>query len=802
MATQIAPEIEEIFEEMSYGPAPESAAEALAWLDHVRDRRALFIGGRWVAPDSVARFESHNPATGDVLTELPLAGPVDVDRAVAAARAALGAWQELGGHGRARYLYALARAIQRHARLFAVLETLDNGKPIRESRDIDVPLVVRHFYHHAGWAQLAPREWPEREPWGVCGQIIPWNFPLLMLAWKVAPALAAGNTVVLKPAEYTSLTALLFAEVCQEVGLPPGVVEIVTGDGSTGELIVGHDGIDKLAFTGSTEVGGAIQAKLAGTGKGLTLELGGKSPFVVFEDADLDSAIEGLVDSIWLNQGQVCCAGSRLLVQEGIEQALLDRIEARLATLRIGDPLDKSTDVGAIVDARQLKRITALVELGLREGARLRQPSHTLPATGWFYPPTLLSDVEPSNPAAIEEIFGPVLVAMSFRTPDEAVTLANHTRYGLAATVFSQNLDLALDMAKRIEAGVVWVNCANQFDAAAPFGGYKESGFGREGGAEGMLAYLKPRLPTVASKTGVRAARRAKAKPPAAVSAGAVMIDRTAKLYIGGKQVRPDSGYSLAVHGHDGRLLEPVGRGNRKDVRNAVEAGAKATSWTGMSGHGRAQVLYFVAENLSARAAEFADRLEALAGVGTKQATAEVEASIARLFTYAAWADKYDGRVHAGPSRTMLVAIHEAIGQLAIVCPDRAPLLSLVSLAAPALALGNRVTVVPSERHPLIATDLYQVLETSDLPGGALNVVTGLRNELLPTLAGHGAIRALWCFADAGDRAPLAAACADNLKQTWFEDGEAIDWASPAAEGTTFLERAVQVKTIWLPHGA
>src|SRR5512139_29307 len=526
-------EVAEIFETMEYGPAPEAAGPALAWLDRHDRTLGHFIGGAFV-PGS-GHFDSINPATGKTLARIAQATPAEIDAAVAAARQALPAWSALPGHGRARFLYALARQVQKHSRLLAVLETLDNGKPIRETRDIDVPLVARHFYHHAGWAQLLEREFPGQGPVGVVGQIIPWNFPLLMLAWKVAPALAAGNTVVLKPAEFTSVTALAFAELVQAVGLPPGVVNIVTGDGKAGAHLVEHPGVDKIAFTGSTEVGRLIRRKTAGTGKRLSLELGGKSPFLVFDDADVDSVIEGAVDAIWFNQGQVCCAGSRLLVQESVAEPVLAKLRARMERLRVGDPLDKAVDIGAIVAPVQLARIERLVKQGVEEGATLWQPSWACPKEGYFFPPTLFTNVAPSATIAQEEIFGPVLVSMTFRTPAEAVALANNTRYGLAASVWTENVSLALDVARKVKAGTVWINATNLFDAASGFGGYRESGFGREGGREGMHEYLRPIEPEEKASAEAPFAGPAAPRPPALTP-----IDRTPKLFIGGKQARPD----------------------------------------------------------------------------------------------------------------------------------------------------------------------------------------------------------------------------------------------------------------------
>ncbi|HKS74538.1 MAG TPA: aldehyde dehydrogenase family protein, partial [Terriglobales bacterium] len=681
----------------------------------------------------------------------------------------------------------------------AVLETMDNGKPIRESRDIDIPLVARHFYYHAGWAQLLPQEFPDYEPCGVVGQIIPWNFPLLMLAWKIAPALATGNTVVLKPAEYTPLTALLFAELCQEAGLPAGVVNIVTGDGSTGEALVKHPDVDKIAFTGSTEVGRAIRSATASSHKRLSLELGGKSPFIIFEDADLDSAVEGLVDGIWFNQGQVCCAGSRLLMQESIAEPLIAKIRDRMSTLRIGAPLDKAIDIGAIVARVQLDRIQKMVAQGVSEGATCWQPELALPSRGFFFPPTLLSNVHPTSIVAQQEIFGPVLAAMTFRTPREAVELANNTVYGLASCVWSENINVALHVAAQLKAGVVWVNCTNLFDAACGFGGYRESGYGREGGREGLLEYLQPKWLKQAPKLPP-AAPKATPESDETESTSTPAIDRTVKLYIAGKQARPDSGYSVEVRASDGRLLGEAPLGNRKDIRNAVEAARKAGSWGKTTAHNRAQVLYYSAENLGLRRNEIINRLSAV--VGEQQATKEVDLGIERIFSYAAWADKFDGAVHNPPFRNIAIAMNEPIGTVGVICPAEAPLLGFLSLVMPLLAMGNTVVAVPSETYPLITADLYQLFDTSDLPGGTVNIVTGYVSQLLKTLAEHDNLDAIWCCGDDATVASAKAMSIGNLKQVWTNEGRAIDWFNPAlAEGRWFLEHATQVKNIWVPYG-
>jgi aldehyde dehydrogenase (NAD+) len=776
--------IKEIFDSMAYGPAPESAAEALAWIARHNGTFGHYIDGQFTAPGET--FTTANPATGKPLAEVTQGTPDDVTKAVQAARRAQPKWAALPAFRRAEYLYALARLVQKHSRLFATLETLDNGKPIRESRDIDIPLVARHFSYHAGLAQLLPAEHPDLAPLGVCGAIIPWNFPLLMLAWKVAPALAAGNTVVLKPAEYTPLTALLFADISREAGLPKGVLNIVTGDGTTGAALVDAP-VDKIAFTGSTSVGKRIREATAGTGKALTLELGGKSPYIVFDDADLDSAIEGLVDAIWFNQGQVCCAGSRLLVQEGIAPRFHDKLKRRMDGLRIGDPLDKCIDIGAIVDPIQLDTITRLVQ-GNPEGEHYQAPC-PLPATGSFYPPTLITGLGTASPLMQEEIFGPVLVSMTFRTPEEAVSLANNTRYGLAATVWSENVNLALDVAPKLKAGVVWINATNLFDAAAGFGGVRESGFGREGGWEGLMAYLKPALKPALLKP---------AQPIPAPSEPQVEgLDRTAKLYIGGKQVRPDSGYSQPVYGPKGKLLGHVGLGNRKDIRNAVEAAHAAKSWAKTTAYNRAQVLYFIAENLSARATEFATRLQDLTGKPGQQ---EVDASIQRLFTYAAWADKYDGSAKSVPIRGIALTMNEPVGVIGAMLPDEAPLLGLISVMAPVLAMGNTCILVPGQ-HPLAATDFYQVLDTSDVPGGVVNIVTGPAPDLAKSLAGHMDVDAVWSFSSHPLSALIEREAAGNLKRTWVNHGRARDWLSPTSEGRTFLAQATEIKTVWVPYG-
>ncbi|MBK9209984.1 MAG: aldehyde dehydrogenase family protein [Anaerolineales bacterium] len=789
--------IPEILETLDYGVAPETSKPALDWIAAHDGKFQLFINNEWRDPSSKEWFDSINPATAKKLGDIAQASDADVQDAVKAARKAFRSWCQLSGHARARYLYAIARQLQKHSRLFAVLETLDNGKPIRETRDIDIPLVARHFYHHAGWAQIMSTELRGYEPLGVVGQIIPWNFPLLMLAWKIAPALAMGNTVVLKPAEFTSLTALLFAEICEKI-LPPGVVNIITGDGRTGAALVNAD-VDKIAFTGSTDVGRIIRKATAGTAKKLSLELGGKSPFIVFDDADLDSAVEGVVDAIWFNQGQVCCAGSRLLVQEGVAEKMYRKLKARMEKLRVGDPLDKSVDIGAIVAPVQLQRIESLVQQGIAEGAHMWQPSWSCPMEGYYYPPTLFTNVAPASTIAQVEIFGPVLAAMTFRTPEEAVKLANNIRFGLAASIWSEDINLALDIATQVKAGTIWINSTNLFDAASGFGGYRESGFGREGGKEGLFEYVK-KSNVESQKSEVSKVKKTKAKlkdtRPLTFDLRPA-IDRTAKLFINGKQARPDSGYSIEVKDANGTVIGEVGQGSRKDIRNAVEAARGAVDkWSKSTGHGKAQILYYLGENLAARADEFAKRISQQTGADAESAMGEVEASIESLFTAAAWADKYDGAVHNTPIRNVTLAVPEAIGVMGILLPDDHSLLALCRLAASALAMGNALVIVPSPIAPLTATDFYQVLETSDVPAGTFNIVTGDRDELAKTLAEHDDVDVVWYAGSADGQKSVQTASANNMKQTWV-----MPVSGDLPEMDEILRHATQVKNIWVPYG-
>ena len=785
---------------MTYGPAPESSDKVDAWLEQNNRQFDLYINGSWKKPGDEEYFDSINPSDGSKLASIAAASESDVDVAVKAAKEAQKSWWDIGGHARARYLYAIARQVQKHARLFAVLESMDNGKPIRETRDIDIPLVARHFYYHAGWAQMMEEDMADYEPLGVVAGIVPWNFPLLIFTWKVAPALAMGNTMVIKPAKLTSLSAILFAQICEDVGLPDGVLNVVTGSGSkTGTYLTHHPDIAKLTFTGSTEVGKILRRAIAGTGKKITLELGGKSPFIVYEDADLDSAIEGIVDAIWFNQGQVCCAGSRLLVQESVEEEFIAKLKKRMAKLRVGPSLDKAIDIGAVVDKNQLSTIQNYVQIGLDEGGEIYQPPCELPQTGYYHIPTLFTNVSPADTIVREEIFGPVLVAMSFRTPEEAVELSNNTRYGLAASIWTENLNLAFETAPKLKAGTVWINCTNMFDAASGFGGYRESGFGREGGIEGLWDFVKPVLK---KEFRSKPFKRKIVTPEEDTTIDLPAIDRTAKVFIGGQQRRPDGNYSYKITNPAGKLVGEASLGNRKDIRDAVEAANIASSWQTRSKHNTAQIIYYIAENLSARREEFADRLVAMTHISRDAALEEVDESIYRIYYYAAKADKWDGNVHHTPARNVTLAMPEAIGVLGIVLPDEYPLLAFISTVIPAIARGNTVVVIPSQQYPLSATDLYQVFETSDLPDGVINIITGDPEELTPVLADHNSVEGIWYFRTKSGSQDVELRATENMKRSWVNYGKHRNWLDRRhGMGDQFLRKATEIKNIWTPYG-
>jgi len=748
-----------------------------------------------------------------------------VAHAVGCAKKASESWGSLTGHQRSRHLYSLARHVQKHSRLIAVVEALDNGKPIRETRDADVAVIVRHLYHYAGWAQLMDREMSEWKPCGVVGGIVAWNFPLMLLVWKVAPALAMGNTIVMKAASYTRLSALLFAEICNEAGLPPGVFNVLNGSGSMGSKLAAHPDVDKVGFTGSTQIGQLLRKLTAGTGKKISLELGGKSPVIVYDSADLDAAVEGVVDAIWFNQGQVCSAGSRLLVQENVYDKMVKKLKARMAKLRVGNSLDKCIDVGAIVDPSQRKAVEKYVEIARKEGNHVFQACACMPKTGIYYPPTLITNVQTTSTVVQEEIFGPVLTVMSFRTPKESIAIANSSRYGLAASVWTENMSLALEVALSVKAGTVWINAHNLFDAAAGFGGYRESGFGRDGGKEGLYEYVKPKwqqririnpsdlrgsLAKFGSLVPGRPVNPMNTEPEEYVSSGSLplpsftpTIDRTYKLYYGGAQKRPDATYMRTIKDPSGKVLGQVGEGNRKDIRNAVEAAHAASGgWAKRAGHNRAQIVYYMAENLEQRRDEFAKRISQQTGCSLEDGAKEVDASIDRLFFWAAYADKYGGTVQETALYGATVKVNEAVGVIGIACPDECPLLGFVSLFAPAIVRSNTIVIVPSEKSPLCALDLYQVFETSDLPAGVVNIISGSRDHLSKYMTEHQDIEAMWYFGSAAGSGFVEAAAADNVKRTWVNYGQPRDWFDPVqGAGDEFLYQATESKNIWMPMG-
>ena len=787
--------INDLFHSMEYGESSESDAKAKLWLEAKNGEIPHFIGGEFILSTDKKNFININPATEKKIINVAHAGLDEVEKAVTMAEQGLQEWQSYSPFEQASKLYGLARHIQKHARLFSVLESLDTGKPIRESKNIDIPLVVRHFYYHAGWIKLIKVKLPEAKPIGIVGQIIPWNFPLLMLSWKIAPAIAMGNAVILKPSENSPFTACLFAEICQQIGMPRGLINVLHGFGQTGELIATHPKIKKVAFTGSTKIGKHLKKITAGTHKKLSLELGGKSPFIVCDSADLDSAVEGLVDSIWLNQGEVCCAGSRLLVQESIASIFIDKLKKRMEKLIVGDSLDKNIDIGAIINQKQLERIQKMVEQGRKDGAEIWQPQIQLPKKGYYFPPTLCL-AESNNILSCEEVFGPVLTAMPFRNYDEAIKLANHTRYGLSASIWSENINTALELAKRIQTGTVWVNCANLFDACSGFGGYKESGFGREGGMEGLWEYLQFNIVQKKS-TEILLTKELKQQCPSKHG-----IDQTRKLYIGGKQVRPDSGYSQAIFDPQKTLVGEVPLGNRKDIRNAVEEARNNKKWQEMNQFARAQILYYFAENLEQRKNDFIEKMQIYSNYTTQAAEDEVQQSIEMLFFWAGLADKNEGLIHQPPMNTLVLALPEAFEALAIICPDQYPLYAFVYAMSAAIAMGNAVVMIPSENASLIVFDLVQIMETSDLPNGTVNIISGEQQELSLELAKHDGISKIWYFGSTAFQETLETNATNNLKQIWCADsGIFAATKKDVAISKLFVHHATQIKNIWIPFG-
>mmetsp|Transcript_66380 Transcript_66380/g.121215 ORF Transcript_66380/g.121215 Transcript_66380/m.121215 type:complete len:821 (+) Transcript_66380:47-2509(+) len=812
--------VSDILMTLEYGPAPEDKSAADKWIKDHGGKFGHFINNKWEHPKDRSYLTSKAPRDFAVLAETIQGTQEDVEKAVQSSVKAQKAWAALSCYERAKHIYNIARLVQKHARLFAVLEALDNGKTVRETRDADVPVAIRWLYHYAGWAQLMDTEMAGWAPIGVVGGIVPWNFPLMLLVWKFAPAVAMGNTLVLKPASYTRLTALLFAEVCAEAGLPPGVFNLVTGGGKMGSDLAAHALVDKVSFTGSTEIGKLLRRLTAGSGKKLALELGGKSANIIFESADLDAAVEGIVDAIFFNQGQVCSAGSRILIQDTVYETVIAKLKRRMGTLRVGDSLDKCMDMGPVVDQSQVDTIEEYIKSARDEGCSVFQACEVIPSKtkGLYVPPTLVTDCETTARVVQEEIFGPVAVALRFRTQKEAIALANQSCYGLGGGVWTEKSALAYETALMMKTGTVWINCYNCFDAAAGFGGYKESGFGRDGGKECLYDNAKPAwmkrprpvidpaalkafgkvVPagpclnngTTSSENGEHLAKRAR-------------IDHTIKMYIGGKQKRPDATYVRPVLTPSGQLISQVSEGSRKDIRDAVEAAhAAAGGWGKRAAFNRAQICYYIAENLQMRHAEYAAKLREMTGRELQLCEAEVDLSVQRLFYWAGFADKHGGVVQETDFYGVTAKVHEPVGVVAILCPDEAPLLSFVSLFAPAVIRANAIIIVPSEKHPLCAIDLYQVFDTSDLPGGVVNIITGSRDHLATHLVDHRDVQAIWYFGSAEGSKVVEERSAVNVKRSWVNYGGIRDWTSPdQGQGMEFLYHAVQVKNIWLPIG-
>jgi aldehyde dehydrogenase (NAD+) len=834
------------FENLSYGPCPEGDENVQAWFKSHDRKFGLFIENKWVHPPNRAYSKSICPATKGVLAETCEGTKDDIDNAVISAKKAFASWSKLSGHERAKYIYSIARHMQKHARMLSVVESLDNGKPFRETKNADVPIMIRHLYHHAGWAQLMDEEFRDYKPVGVVGAIVPWNFPLMLLTWKVAPALAMGNCVVLKPATHTRLSALLFAQICAEAGLPPGVLSVITGTGKIGSDLADHADVNKVAFTGSTPIGAMLRERTAGTGKAISLELGGKSPVIIFDTADLDSAVEGTVDAIFFNQGQVCCAGSRALVQENIIDKYVKKLKRRLSVWKIGHSLEKDIDSGALVDINQYNTIKQFVDEAKAQGSDVWMADVPCPSldVGFFWPPTIISNVSTSSNCVREEIFGPVLTIQSFRSVEEAIELANNSKFGLGGSVWTENISLALEVALSIKTGAMWVNCHNIFDAAAGFGGYKESGFGRDGGRDGLYEYIRPKwLDDNAVKKATTAAGltfptdKKKiwwGKAPSAIVASipivneeiksvvanggvkgldlsqlSVVVDRTPKLYIDGKQKRPDGEYSMPVYSNcelkeaEHVVISQVGDGNRKDIRDAVEAANAAKGgWGKRAAYNRSQICFYVAENLMARYAEFVERIRVQTGRSQESCEDEVDKSIERLFYYAAYADKYGGRICETTLYGVTASVNEPSGSIAILCPDRYPLLAFVSLVFPAVVRGNTVIVVPSPVSPLCATDLYQVFDTSDLPPGVVNIVTGHRDQLAKTLCEHYEVNAIWYHGSAMGSQAVECESSSNMKRSWVNYGVEWDWMDDKqTQGEEFLRHASEIKHVWIPMG-
>ncbi|MCY4290104.1 MAG: aldehyde dehydrogenase family protein [Aestuariivita sp.] len=771
---------------MEYGPALEDDAQARAWLKENGQKFGHFIDGIYTKPSHC--FDSCNPADNTFLAKLSQATKSDVERAVSAARKAQPAWNKLGGQRRSQYLLALSRMVEERAHLFAVLETLDSGMLIRESLEISIPSALRQFFYHAGLSRLqAEKPYPVRAPYGVCGLILPSRPSFLVLAKNIAPALAAGNTVVLKPDENASLTAHLFAEICNQAKLPSGVVNIVTGDGAVGEELVRHPDIDNIAFTGSISVGRKVREIAAASGIKLALTVGGNSPFVVFDDADIDSAIEDLIEAIWSMQGQAGGAGARLLVQESIASQFLSKLRARMDRLRVGNPLDKCTDVTAVISPAHLNAITERLEK--YRTIETYAANVQLPNQGNFFVPTLISAPDPSSPLTPEEFAGPILVSTTFRSPAEAIILANKRRY-VAATVWTENINLALDTATKLVSGAVGINSTNLSEADAEAGGKWVSGYASKGGRDGFYAYTKP----------PKKIRKPLDKSNGFSSSGSVLEvkGQPSKLYINGREMKPTGGNHYALYGKNKRILGYIPIATKEDLNRAVASADAAQIWSEKKSYERARTLYLLAENLDRRSVDIARRINSL--TGTRTGKAEVRASVDQLLSYAAWADKFDGQTRQTSPHHIVLTMHQPLGVIGAICSNTPPLLGMVAVIAPAIAMGNRIVLLPSETLPLAAIDFYQVLDTSDLPSGVINVLTGSHLELARHLASNPKVKAIWNFSSSEVGTIVERESVTDLKHIWENGMIDKDWYQ--TDSDEFLRAAIKKKTIWIPYGS
>lgn len=819
-AVSPATSVADLIANLDYSPAPESPLAAMAWLEDGKRVFGNFIDGVFTPPGKTL-FDAINPATGKVLGHFTQSGQDEVDAAYQAAERAQKKWAKLTPYRRAKFLYALERALMKYRRLFEVLESMNKGKPFMREAKGDVTLSARHLGQHAALANNFRHLFPGREAGGVIGAVIAWNFPLMLLIWKLAGAIAAGNTIVIKPGDTTPVTAMLFAEIAQKIKLPPGVMNIVTGDRETGKLMVAHPIPWKISFTGSTPAGQHIQQVLAGTNKKFTAELGGKTPIIVFPDSDLDSVVEAIVRSILMNSGEVCCACSRLIVHQSVAPRLIEMLQRRFARIRVGDQLDKNTDMGPQNSKAQLEKILRMIELARENGATVWQPDCVLPEGGCYTKPTILTNIGTDDPVAKGEVFGPVIAAFEFRTTAEAVELAKRTEFGLAVSIYTNDVAKANHVAKAMKAGTVWINCVEQFDGAAGFGGSRMSGFGREGGYEGMFDVTvdasgpvdpyapQPNPEPIPEIQELGLDQRDELTPPPidlrlVEDSDDSPLDTTLRFLVNGELVRPDGEMCFAVMSSSGEYLGDVGNANRKDLRNAVSAAYKAKdSWADKGGDMRRKVLMFMAERLRLNRFRLASEILRQTGCTSREAFAEVDLAIEQLFTWASWAVTYGGTIQTVAQANMsCIATNGPIGVAGVRAPDTSPLLGIIDLIGPLLAMGNSVVLI-SGKHALTAMTLVEIFGVKDMPPGVLNILTAKDPDKLATsLAKHGAVNVLWCFgaSDATVREiKTEAAC--NMKQVWAGPALLLDWMR-SGDPREALRHATEVTNIWTTFGA